>query len=112
MDSAKQAIIAVAVMTPVALALYVYGRWRRGELRLGRDSLVVVGTVAWALVLAAAFAGPLAASLLVPPMGLLLGGAYWWHTGHKMRFDRIGAVSAMVLGSVGLIAGVLRLVLT
>jgi hypothetical protein len=77
MDSAEQAIVAVAVMTPLALGLYVYGRWRRGELRLGRDSLVIAGTVAWVLVLAAALAGPLAATLLVPPVGLLVGGTYW-----------------------------------
>jgi hypothetical protein len=109
MDSAQQAIIAVAVMTPVALGLYIYGRWRRGELRLGRDSLVVAGTVAWALVLAAAFAGPLAATLLVPPVGLMVGGTYWWLAGPKGRFERIGAMLAMVLGSVGLIVGVLRL---
>jgi len=109
MDSAKQAILAIAVVTPLVLGLYVYGRWRRGELRLGRDSLVMAGTVASALVAAAAFAGPLAATLLVPPVGLLVGGAYWWLAGPKSRFERIGAILAMVLGSMGLIAGVLRL---
>jgi hypothetical protein len=109
MNSAGQAILAVAVMTPIALGLYVYGRWRRGELRLGRDSLVIAGTVAWVLVLAAAFAGPLAATLLVPPVGLLAGGIYWWLAGPKSRFERLGAILAMVLGSMGLIVGVLRL---
>jgi hypothetical protein len=109
MDSTEQAIIAIAVMTPVALGLYIYGRWRRRELRLGRDSLVIAGTVAWVLVLAAAFAGPLAATLLVPPVGLLVGGTYWWLAGPKRRFELIGATLAMVLGSVGLIVGVLRL---
>jgi hypothetical protein len=110
MDSAEQAIIAIAVTAPIALGLFVYGRWRRGELRLGRDSLVVAGTVASALVLAAAFAGPLAATLLVPPVGLLVGGIYWWLAGPK-RFERIGAILAVVLGSMGLIVGVLRLVM-
>jgi hypothetical protein len=109
MDSPQQAIIAVAVMSPVALGLYIYGRWRRGELRLGRDSLLVASTVAWALVLAAAFAGPLAATLLVPPVGLLVGGTYLWVAGPKSRFERIGAILAIALGSMGLVIGVVRL---
>lgn len=110
MEQTQQTILAIAAMTPLALGLYIYGRWRRGELRLGRDGLVIAGTICWALVLAAAFAGPPAATLLVPPIGLLAGGAYLWSAGPTDRLIRIGAVSAVVLGLVGLVTGIIRLV--
>jgi len=109
MNSADQAILAVLSLTPVALGLYIFGRWRRGEFRLGRDGLVVVATAAWALVLAAAFAGPEVAVLLVPSVGLLLAGGGLWFVGPKSGTARIGAVLAVALGSMGLIGGVLRL---
>jgi hypothetical protein len=111
MDSAQQAILAIAVMTPLGLGLYIAGRWRQGDLRAGRDSLVVAGTIAWGLVLAAAFAGPPAAVLLVPPVGLLAGGAYLWASGPDSGSTRFAAVGATVLGAFGLVVGVLRLVL-
>jgi hypothetical protein len=109
MNSAEQAILAGAVMTPLVIGLYIFGRWRRDEFRLGRDGLAVAGTIAWALVLAAAFAGPEAAVLLVPPVGLLVGGGGMWFFGPRSGFVRIGAILAMALGSMGLIVGVLRL---
>jgi len=111
MDSAQQAILAIAVMTPVGLGLYIAGRWRQGELRPGRDSLVVAGTIGSAVVLAAAYAGPPAAVLLVPPVGLLAGGAYMWASGPDSRSTWFAAVGATVLGAFGLVVGVLRLVL-
>jgi hypothetical protein len=67
-DSARNAIIAIAVATPFALGLWVYGRWRAGDLQLRREILVIVGTIGGMLILAAAFAGPPPATLLVPPM--------------------------------------------
>lgn len=73
--------------------------------------MVVAGTIAWMLVLAAAFAGPPAAVLLVPPVGLLAGGAYLWASGPEGRSTRFAAVGAAVLGAFGLVVGVLRLVL-
>jgi len=111
MDSAQQAMLAIAVMTPVVVGLYIAGRWRQGDLQLRRDSLAIAGIVAWALVLAAAFAGPPAAVLLVPPVGLLTGGAYLWLSGPESRLTRTTAVLATILGGMGLVVGVLRLVL-
>jgi hypothetical protein len=111
MEPAHQAIVAIAAMTPLALGLYIYGRWRRGDLRLSRDGLVVAGTICWSLVLAAAFAGPLAAPLLVPPLGLLVGGGYLWVSRPPSRFVQIWAFTAVGLGLLGLIVGALRLVL-
>jgi hypothetical protein len=110
MDQSQQAIVAIAAMTPLALGLYIYGRWRRGEFSLPRDGLVVAGTILWALVLVAAFAGPPAAILLVPPVGLLVGGVFLWRAGSGDRLARIGAVLATALGLIGLIAGTIRLV--
>ena len=111
MDSAQQAILAIAVMTPVGLGLYIAGRWLQGELRPGRDSLVVAGTIGSAVVLAAAYAGPPAAVLLVPPVGLFAGGAYLWASGSDSRSTLLAAVGATILGAFGLVVGVLRLVL-
>lgn len=110
-DSARDAIIAIAVATPLALGLWVYGRWRAGDLQARREILVIGGTIAWALILAAAFAGPLPATLLVPPMGMLVGGIWWWMSKPQGRFFQLGAVLAIVLGSLGLISGALRLVI-
>ena len=110
-DSARDAIIAIAVVTPLALGLWVYGRWRAGDLQLGREILVIVGTIGGMLILAAAFAGPLPATLLVPPIGLLVGGIWWWMSKPQGRFFQLGAVLFIVLGSLGLISGALRLLL-
>jgi hypothetical protein len=71
---------------------------------------VVAGTIVWALVLAAAFAGPEAATLLVPPMGLLAGGGYLWMSAPEGLLGRITAVSALALGAFGLVFGALRLI--
>lgn len=111
MNPAKQAILAIALMTPLGLELYLAGRWRRGDLRWGRDGLVVAGTIGWAVVLAAAFAGPQVATLVIPPLGLLVGGTCLWIGGPQSTFARIGAVLAVALGSMGLIVGALRLAL-
>ena len=111
MDSPQQAILAIAVMTPLGLGLYIAGRWRERDLRPGRDSLVVAGTIGWVLVLAAAFAGPPAAVLLVPPVGLLAGGAYLWVSEPDGRMARRAGVWATILGAFGLVVGILRLVL-
>jgi hypothetical protein len=111
MDSAQQAILAMAVMTPLALGLYIAGRWRQGDLRPRRDSLVVAGTIGWVIVLAAAFAGPPAVVLLVPPLGLFAGGAYLWVSEPDSRMARRAGVWATILGAFGLVIGVLRLVL-
>ena len=56
-DSARDAIIAMALATPFALALWVYGRWRAGDLQLRREILVIVGTIGAVLITAAGFAG-------------------------------------------------------
>lgn len=108
-DSARDAIIAIAITMPLALGLWVYGRWRAGDLQLRREMLVIAGTIAWALVLGAAFAGPLPATLLVPPMGLLVGGIWWWMSKPQGRLFQLSAVLFIALGSLGLITGVLRL---
>lgn len=109
-DSARDAIIAAAVVTPLALGLWVYGRWRAGDLQLRREILVIVGTIGGMLILAAAFAGPLPATLLVPPMGMLVGGIWWWTSKPQGRIFKIGAALAIALGLLGLISGALRLV--
>jgi hypothetical protein len=111
MNPAEQAILAVALTTPLGLGLYLAGRWRRGDMRWGRDGLIVAGTIGWAIVLAAAFAGPQVATLLIPPLGLAAGGTYLWIAGPQSTFARIGAVLAVVLGSMGLIVGAVRLAL-
>jgi hypothetical protein len=114
-DSARDAIIAMAVVTPLALGLWVYGRWRAGDLRLGREILVIVGTIGGVLIVAAAFAGPAPATFLVPPIALLVGGiGWWWMSTPQMRQNRLFrfvAVGFVVLGLLGLVSGVLRLVL-
>jgi hypothetical protein len=111
MNPAEQAILAIALTTPLGLGLYLAGRWRRGDLRWGRDGLVAAGTIGWALVLGAAFAGPQVATLLIPPLVLVAGGTYLWIAGPQSTFTRIGAVLALVLGSMGLVVGALRLAL-
>ena len=111
MDSAQQAILAIAVMTPLGLGLYIASRWRQGDLRPGRDSLVVAGTIGWVIVLAAAFAGPPAAVLLVPSLGLFVGGAYLWVSEPDSPLTRRAGVWATILGAFGLVVGVYRLVL-
>lgn len=108
-DSARDAIIAAAVVTPLALGLWVYGRWRAGDLQRRREILVFVGTIGGVLILAAALAGPLPATLLVPPMGLLAGGIWMWVSGPRSRFFQLGAVLFVALGLLGLISGALRL---
>lgn len=110
-DSARDAIIAIAVATPLALGLWVYGRWRAGDLQLRREIIVIAGTIAWAVILGAAFAGPPPAILLVPPMGMLVGGIWWWMSKPQGRFFQLGAVLFIALGLLGLISGVLRLML-
>ena len=114
-DSARDAIIAMAVVTPFALGLWLYGRWRAGDLQLRREILVIVSTIGAVLIIAAAFAGPPPAALLVPPMALLVGGIGWWWMSKPQdrqdRFFQFAAVGFIVLGSLGLISGVLRLVL-
>lgn len=109
MDSAQQAILGIATMAPVAVGLYLFGRWRQGDLRLPRDGLVVVGTVLAAVVLGAAFAGPRPATLIVPPVGLLGAGTLIWLTDPRTRSTRIAALLAMTLGVLGLLAAALRL---
>lgn len=110
-DSARNAIIAIVVATPLALGLWVYGRWRAGDLQVKREILVIGGTIAWALILAAAFAGPLPATLLVPPVGMLVGGIWWWMSKPQGRFFQLGAALFIALGLLGLISGAVRLVL-
>jgi hypothetical protein len=112
-DSARDAIIGMAIVLPLALGLWVYGRWRAGDLQLQREILVIVGTVGGVLILAAAFAGPAPATLLVPPISLLVGGIGLWVFSDKprSRLVQLGAMLAIALGSIGLISGALRLVL-
>lgn len=110
-DSARDAIIAMAVVTPLGLGLWVYGRWRAGDLRLWREILVIVGTIGAVLILAAAFAGPPPVTWLVPPLALLVGGIGWWMSRPQDRSFPFGPVLFIGLGSLGLISGALRLVL-
>jgi hypothetical protein len=111
MTSAEQAIYAVLFITPVAIGLFLFGRWSRGELTWPRDGIVVVGTVAWSLVLVWAFAGPIAATLLVPPAGLVAGGIGLLAT-ERTGLARIAGFSAVSLGVLGLGVGIVRLVFT
>jgi hypothetical protein len=110
-DSARDAIIAMAIATPLALGLWLYGRWRVGDLQLRREILVIVGTIGAVLIVAAAFAGPLPATLLVPSIALLVGGAWWWTSKPQGRFFQLGAVLFIALGLLGLTLGALRLVI-
>jgi hypothetical protein len=101
----------MVVATPLALGLWIYARWREGDLQLMRETLVLVGTIGWMLILVAAFAAPLPATLLVPPIGILAGGIWLWISRPRGRFARAGAVLAIALGSLGVLSGGLRLLL-
>jgi hypothetical protein len=110
-DSARDAIIAMAIVTPLGLGLWFYGRWREDDLQPRRDLLVVVGTISGVLIVAAALAGPPLAASFVLPIALLVGGIWSWTFRPSHGFERFGAGVFIVLGVIGLISGALRLAL-
>jgi hypothetical protein len=54
-DSARNAIVAMALAAPIALGLWIYGRWRARDLQPRRELLVIVGTIGAAILVAIAF---------------------------------------------------------